>query len=386
MLAEIKKDKCNALQTLKEGLDNACADNITEVLINLEDGTCDYIELIPILEKIAHVDWFCYFDDNGAGGQPHADLRRNTSFKSWALKAIENIKENDRFESSSMIHSALKSNSTNLIKATLEQLKSESSSADKSLIPILEKIARKDLYKSYSYFSGFVTDCQLGELACAVIQIIIQHSASSDKQDTPDSKPDEYSGGVCSLCSSLPDDITVNTGREEYFPNAFDQLIGMDSDYRSEFRCCPGCRTYFNWIDMPQMYGSGNNDEERLVRLSREKSRLLDKLFSTDLSFRPTPVEVDEYISTLPLDLLVPALRFRLQHAPEVVAHFVPRLVRLLGKSNDSTLWGLLNIYVSDNPDRAEEIVNAFRSDEEYAPTRLTQIIHHCLRLLKSGK
>src|SRR5688572_14835842 len=103
MQVDVEKDKLRSIKTLREGLASACADDITEVLINLEDGTCDYTELIPILEEIASADWFCYFDDNGAGGQPHADLGRKTSFKSWALKAIENIKENERFASSSMI-------------------------------------------------------------------------------------------------------------------------------------------------------------------------------------------------------------------------------------------------------------------------------------------
>ncbi len=381
MHPDIEKDKRNAITTLKEGLTNACADNITEVLINLEDGTCDYMELIPILEEIARVDWFCYFDDNGAGGQPHPDPRRKTSFKSWAVKAIENINENNRFESCSMIHQALKSNSTPLIKTTLERLKSESRSTDHSLIPILEKIARKNVYKSYSYISGFGTDCQLGELARAVIQIVLHHSASMDNKEKPSSAPDA-SAGICSLCNTLLDDITVNTGREEYFPSAYRQLIGMDTDYRPEYLRCPGCHTYYNWIDMPQMYGSGNNDEERLVRLSPAKSRLLDKLFSDDSNFLPTPNEVEEYITTLPLDLLLPALRFRLQRTPECVARFVPQLLRLLGKNNDSSLWGLLNIYVANNPQRAEEILGEFPSDDQTS-TRLAQLHQHCLDIVK---
>ncbi len=385
MQADIEKDKLNSVRTLKDGLTEACADGITEVLINLEDGTCDYIELIPILEVIARQDWFCYFDDNGAGGQPHPDLGRKTSFRSWALKAIENIKENARFESSGMIAHVLKSNSTDLIKTTLERLKSEGKCADKMLIPILEKIVRKDVYKSYSYLSGFKTECQLGELAQEVIKIIHQHSASIENNDQHTSEPDQ-NAGVCSLCSSLPDDLTVNTGREEYFPSAFSQLIGMDNDYKAEFRRCPGCRTYFNWIDMPQMYGSGNNDEERLVRLSSEKSLLLDKLFSPGSDHHPDLKEVEEYMTTLPLDLLLPALSFRLHRTPEVVGLFVPHLVLLLGKNNDTSLWELLNSYVSKNPERAEKILDAFSSSDEYAPTRLTQILHHCLRVAKTKR
>lgn len=383
MHPDLEKDKRNAITTLKEGLTTSCADNITEVLINLEDGTCDYIELIPILEEVARVDWFYYFDDNGAGGQPHRD--RKSSFKSWALKAIENIKENNKFESSSMLHEALKSNSTPLIKTTLERLKSESRSTDHSLIPILEKIARKNVYKSYSYISGFETECELGELARAVIQIVLQNSASMDKKDKPSSKPDA-SAGICSLCNTLPDDITVNTGREEYFPSAYSQLIGMDTDYRPEYLRCPGCHTYYNWIDMPQMYGSGNNDEERLVRIAPAKSRLLDKLFSPDSTDLPTPAEVEEYIAILPPELLLPALNFRRQRTPEVMTRFVPHLIRLLVKNNDYPLSGLLDSYATHQAHGAEEILDAFRSTGEHSPNRFIQLLRHCLRIVKDKK
>ncbi len=125
MQADIEKDKRMAIATLKYGVTAACADSITEVLINLEDGTCDYAELIPILEEIEREDWFCYFDDNGSGGMPHPDPGRNTSFRWWARKAIDNIRENSQFESTSVIHRALKSNNTHMIESTLEYLKSQ---------------------------------------------------------------------------------------------------------------------------------------------------------------------------------------------------------------------------------------------------------------------
>ena len=125
MQADIEKDKRMAIATLKYGVTAACADSITEVLINLEDGPGDYAELIPILEEIEREDWFCYFDDNGSGGMPHPDPGRNTSFRWWARKAIDNIRENSQFESTSVIHRALKSNNTHMIESTLEYLKSQ---------------------------------------------------------------------------------------------------------------------------------------------------------------------------------------------------------------------------------------------------------------------
>jgi hypothetical protein len=385
MQAEIEKDKALSLRTLERGLADACADDLTEVLINLESGTCDYVELIPVLEEVARVDNFCYFDDNGAGGMPRPDQSRQSSFRSWALKAIENIRENTRFEATGTIAGALKSNSTQLIRTMLERLKMEGACADNALIPILEKIVRKDVYDRYSYVSGFKTDCQLGELAREVIQVILRNSASPEAHAASAFKPDD-DPKRCPVCSSLPDDITVNTGRDEYLPNAYNNLVGMDSDFKAEFLRCPGCKTYFNWIDMPQFYGSGNNDEERLVRLSSEQSRLLDILLPEDSTTLPRPDEIANYINALPLDLLLPALSFRKHRTPEVVGLFVPHLVRLLGKNNDTSLWSLLNGYVSNHPERAQEILDAFSADDEFAPNRLNQILHHCLRVVKTGK
>jgi hypothetical protein len=380
MLAEIEKDKTQALAKLQVGLRDECADDLTDVMINLDSGTCDYAELIPPLGEIAQVEWFYYFDDNGAGGSPHPDRSRKTSFKSWALKAIENIRENAQFESTTPIHNALKSNNTDLVKSSLQQLKDENRTADKSLIPILEKIARKDVYKKYSYIGGFETDCRLGEIARAVIQIIV-HNAAANTYDKPASIPNE--GGRCSVCRSLPDDITVNTGREEYFPSAFNQLVSMDADYRAQFRCCPSCRTYFHWIDMSAMYGSGNNDEERLVRLTPQKSRLLDKLFTADLSYRLTSSEIDEYLGSLPLDLLIPALSFHLHRNDQLVKSFVPRLLTVLANNDDSELWSLLNGYLSESRERAKQILDAFDSGNQSPSYRLTQIIQRCKKLLR---
>src|SRR5215204_465595 len=72
----------------------------------------------------------------------------------------------------------------------------------------------------------------------------------------------------CSLCGELPDKLTVNTGREGEFPAAFHELIPVGVRFAgqgqfSQFRRFPDCDAYFVWEEYPQMYGSGNNDEER---------------------------------------------------------------------------------------------------------------------------
>jgi hypothetical protein len=385
MRDEIEKNKRYAISQLEEGLERSCADDITAVLVNMEDGTCDYLELIPLLERVANRDSFYYFDDNGAGGMPHADHNRKTSFKAWALRAIENIKENARLESMSELAEVLKCNDVDLIQHALIFLKNEGDCADESLIPILEKIARKNEYQSYSYYSGFKTDCKLGELAENVIQIIRRNSVSPIEKDRSVSENDE-NFKRCFLCVSLPDDLTVNTGRDECFPPAFRNLTEMDREYDAEFRRCPACGIYFNWIDLPQMYGTGNNAEERLVRLSKGKSILLDKIFSSDAADHPQSDEVDEYFKALPVDLLVAALKSRAYSRPEIVAPFVPGLLGKLIKNNDTALWELLRTYVSDRPERARNVLDSFRASADWGKTRLSQILHQCLKVTAEKK
>lgn len=162
--------KNESIASLELGLQTRCLDDIIRVLCNLEDGTCDYLELIPLLKKVAEQEWFYFCDDNGAGGFPRPS-GQPVSYKEGALKAIENIKENSQFETSSVIAENLKSNHTNFIKAALLSL-SESDSSDESLIPILKKIAKKDEYHSYSYLNGFGKPERLGALAQKVIDLI----------------------------------------------------------------------------------------------------------------------------------------------------------------------------------------------------------------------
>ena len=70
--------------------------------------------------------------------------------------------------------------------------------------------------------------------------------------DTPSPRPDNQAE-LCALCGELPDDLTVNTGRDEYFPAAFDVLtpVGIPSPGQgqwvgSQFRRCPACAAFFD--------------------------------------------------------------------------------------------------------------------------------------------
>ena len=174
MKEELEKVKLSAIRLFENGLAENCADDFYSIG-DLEDNTCDYLELIPILEKIAGRDLFCYWDDNGAGGAAKPDWGTETSFRERALKAIENIKENTRFEADGEIAQALKSNSPMLIKIVLDDL-GESRCRDQRLIAILEKIAKKNTYSQSQYKYNSI---ELEKPARKAIRTILEnHSAA----------------------------------------------------------------------------------------------------------------------------------------------------------------------------------------------------------------
>jgi hypothetical protein len=143
--------KSATIATLKLGLAKLCADDLEEAMANLCDGTCDWVELIPVLEEIAKADGFQFFDDNGSGGFPHG-TGDCLSYQSEALAAIENIKENAKFEATSNLATQLKSNDFNEIKNAIGGISQSLKCVDAQLIPILEKIVKKDSYSFYNYY------------------------------------------------------------------------------------------------------------------------------------------------------------------------------------------------------------------------------------------
>jgi hypothetical protein len=168
----------------------------------------------------------------------------------------------------------------------------------------------------------------------------------------------------CSLCGVFPEDLTVNTGRDYEFPDAFWKLVSLElgsTDYE-HFRRCPNCGSYFKWIDLPQMYGSGNNAEERLIRFPPQATPLLEMVFTPGAQDQPDLGEIEEYFKFIKLELLFDVLGMHALHAPKTFALFVPHLCRLLLGNGDHAIPSLLSDYVSDEPERAEEVSAALRS------------------------
>jgi hypothetical protein len=155
-------DKFETIRQLESGLKQECADDLIQASVNLLDGTCDWTELIPVLEKIAEKDMLYHFDDNGAGGFPHAS-GEPSSYRGWCESAIANIKENKTFTATGILADQLKCNDIDTIKNAIVNI-SNGNCTDENLIPILEKIAKKDKYEEFDYWSTWSNPVQyLGE-------------------------------------------------------------------------------------------------------------------------------------------------------------------------------------------------------------------------------
>lgn len=363
-LETLRINKNNTIRTLEAALSTGDADIMNEALENLEEGTCDYLELIPILKRVDRVDFY-YFDDNGAGGLPHP-VSDKISYEWSALRLIKNIAENARFESGSLTARALKSNDPNLIKTTLESLKTERECADKSLIPILSKIARKNFYRIRDYTSS-TSSYHLEELAREVITII----HNNYKRD----ENDEY----CRFCYTLQDDQKINRDRGEKFPDAYAKLIPVGVDINSLLRRCPACGIYFNWINNSVYTGSSQKKAEQLIRLSAKSSQLLENLFSNTPQNYIEPADVEDLLKTLSLEPLLPALRKHIYSAPNLITPFIPHLLRLLEQTDNSAIWELLNNYVSNKTEGAQEILEAFRLGGGRNNSPLLDLLRLCL-------
>lgn len=114
----------------------------------------------------------------------------------------------------------------------------------------------------------------------------------------------------CSTCGTLPDRLVANTGRDDYLPPEAGRLLRDELADDYELRRCPECDALFEWQDDSQMYGSGNNDEERLERLTPAAARIVRVLLG-ELPEGEAPADFAEEIFRRLSDAMALALLWR---------------------------------------------------------------------------
>lgn len=143
-------EKAQAIQLLENGLNTNMGygdGSLIEEFFENFDSACIELDFIPFLKELAsrrsiNFQDEEYFDDNGAGGFLHP-TEAGVSFETEALNAIQTIKSN--FENLSPTAKKLVTGETATFDSILDEIIT-GDIADSDLIPILEKIARDDVY------------------------------------------------------------------------------------------------------------------------------------------------------------------------------------------------------------------------------------------------
>ena len=183
-----------------------------------------------------------------------------------------------------------------------------------------------------------------------------------------DPPPDPLSGDPdCSFCGSLPRSYLARTGYGEYLPPAAGKLHGFEIDSGRDVRRCPVCDAFFDWEDIPQHYGSGNLDEERLDRLTVAQALAVKELWSPDFGGAAAEELVERSARLLPRELLFAILRHLVYHRPGFEPLVSP-LIDLLMVEDEQPVVPLLLSWADKKRPRLWELVKQLKRGGQPLP------------------
>lgn len=161
---------------------------------------------------------------------------------------------------------------------------------------------------------------------------------------------------TCSFCGPIGDGATANTGRGEYFEAPITKLTRHDLGDRDDLRECPACGAFFRYDTYEAQTGSGNNDEDTLVRLDAPTTATL-----RELVHRKAPPAEDAGAKLFALPHLARDLAARaVQRDAELYAAMMPWM---LGHSSDPWALTFVKDYAS-TPERAAHIRDLIAAHE----------------------
>lgn len=183
----------------------------------------------------------------------------------------------------------------------------------------------------------------------------------------------------CSMCGSLPPELTVHYGAEMAYPEAYHKLIRVDNAADAIYRFCPVCKTCFFCMDEPQEYGSGNNASETITRFSPEQSHYLEQLLEANEFYSPGMEEVTQIMKLIPRHQLIFAL-YRLHHkAPKAFEQFIPVIIMELNHQDDIHWWALVkDYYIDHDPQRANQVSRYFTLTSVPSKPHVKKMLAYC--------
>ncbi len=161
----------------------------------------------------------------------------------------------------------------------------------------------------------------------------------------------------CAVCSRIPADLWANTGRGESLSPEINQLVRLDLDSSNDLYECPGCKTLFEWADLPQTYGSGNCDEERLTRLNPEQAAVARALLNPETTEPDGASLLNLAFQILSHDIVFNILRDSARRHQQAFSKFVAPLVARLMVESNLGLFGAISTYCNSDRGRLAEVI-----------------------------
>lgn len=183
---------------------------------------------------------------------------------------------------------------------------------------------------------------------------------------------------ACTLCSELPAELWVNTGRDEAFPDVVRRLLRLGLSDDDDVWQCPQCNAQFAWTNLPQYYGSGNNDEERLIRLNAEQAATVHTLLHADAVVQAPEPFLQQAFRSLRHALVFALLHHHARQHPHAFSGLLPTLVAAHAARGELPLYGLLDHYCGNDPARIRAVLAAL---EAHGPgiSKSAQYLHKTL-------
>lgn len=175
--------------------------------------------------------------------------------------------------------------------------------------------------------------------------------------ESPTHQPDASLATSCAVCSEIADDLLVNTGRDETFPDEVRRLTVLGFDNSNDLYECPGCKALFEWQDLPQYYGSGNNAEERLIRLTPEQASTARALLNPTPEARNGAELLGQAFRTLSYDLTTTLLRYAANRHKQAFSDFIGPLVAQLIAEGNGTIFSIISDYCGSDRGRLTEVL-----------------------------
>jgi hypothetical protein len=190
----------------------------------------------------------------------------------------------------------------------------------------------------------------------------------------------------CDVCSAIPPELWATTGQGESLHPEIECLVRLDIDRSYDLYECPGCGALFEWEDLPQTYGSGNCDEERLTRLNPEQMATARILLDPDPEERDNAALLHRALQILSPDLVYHILGYLAARHKQAFSGFLDLLVAQAMAEGGLRRFEVMRTYCGYDRERLREMVRLLDAGGPDINWSAQYFRDSCVDLLKQFK